>query len=151
MRFLPGALKTTRIDPLKNKEITLCDVYGNVLQKTRLDKTDNILKQETYCYDLCRRMTSLTTEKGVLHWEWDAMGQLIRCIDTQGRTTAHTYNTFRQRISTTFPNQIVFHYEYDALNRIISQRLSYIRPCLQDCKIGRLHTAKLYSDFVNYS
>jgi len=131
------------VDALGGETVFTYDALGNPLSKTNPNQNTT-----TYEYDLLGRLTQATTPLGH-QWQfaYDTNGNRVQRTDANGDTTSYTYDALNQRTKTTYPDgHVVWEYdavgnllgaknnrdlhdetlyEYDALNRIISQTLDY--------------------------
>lgn len=74
--------------------------------------------QITYTYDANGNRTSMTDSTGQTVYTYDALDQLTSTTDSFGLTVGYSYDPSGNRISLTYPGNLLVAYSYDAADRV---------------------------------
>ncbi|WP_019680070.1 VWA domain-containing protein [Ruminococcus flavefaciens] len=76
----------------------------------------------SYEYDDSGRLTNISTALGSTSYEYDQLDRLVKVIDRNGYATLYEYDANGNRSAVKYANGIVVSYNYDELNRLISEK-----------------------------
>ncbi len=95
------------------------------------DKTDGLSrvtypngKYIDYKYDAAGNITSLSTPYGTTTYEYDLLGRMTLVTDRHGNSTAYKYDEVGNCSKVTHADSVTQAYEYDALNRLTSEKIT---------------------------
>ena len=96
--------------------------------KYTYDDMDGLIKVQLadsteieYSYDTSFRLTKVSTPHGDTNYSYDKMDRLVRVVDRNGYATIYEYDANGNRTAVKYANGITTTYDYDALNRLISE------------------------------
>ena len=120
-----------KTDPLGNNEVKIFDTHQNVSRSWRANSLGIILQAEDLFYDAeGHPLQSIAevysgngpTRKVITEWEYDSMGNMVRCIEAKGTPEQKSYrliyNLNGEKESIIKPNGVVLHHKYDLLGRL---------------------------------
>lgn len=94
--------------------------YNNMDGLTKVTYPDGKFIQ--YNYDENDVLISINTSNGATTYDYDLLGRLVRVVDRNGFATQYEYDANGNRTAVKYANGIVVTYDYDALNRLISEK-----------------------------
>lgn len=91
------------------------------------DKTGNLLTQhagDEYTissgYNELGQIAKVSSEAGVIEYQYDDRGYLISVKNVNGETVSYTYDQYGNKESMTYPDGRTVWYTYDAMNRLVN-------------------------------
>ena len=123
-------LQKTTIDPLRNATIETNDIAGRISTIEKRDSDNRLLFSERFYYDQSgnrsKRRTDIFIEDRLIrtlfvYWKYDSMGRVIEENEGGQKRTQFLYDARGRIRSKILPNGIEIKYQYDGIDRIISQ------------------------------
>ena len=93
--------------------------YDNMDGLIRVDYPDG--NYVSYRYDKSNRLTKVSTAFGDTAYQYDALDRITRVVDRNGYATVYEYDANGNRTAVKYANGLTVSYEYDKLNRLISE------------------------------
>lgn len=110
------------LDPIGRTSFMEHDALGRIVLVIDKDPFGQIVRKQTFRYDLSGNRTHACEEGRVTAWEYDTSSHLVACIEAQGtpsqKTTKNTYNTAGQLQDILKPDGTTMSHSYDDLGRL---------------------------------
>ena len=110
------------IDPLGNTIFYEFDALGRLVLTHYKDPYGNILRTQTFRYDLAGNRTYAIEGDQTTHWQYDSCNRLVRSIDAHltpaQKITVRQYNSFGQLDKIIKQDGVAIRHAYDGLGRL---------------------------------
>ena len=115
-----GYSRDGKLTSARDSHGTTSFTYNNMDELTRVNYPNGTYAE--YTYDEAGRMTAVKTAYGTTAYEYDLLDRVTKVIDRNGYATVYEYDHNGNRTAVKYANGITVSYEYDKLNRLISEK-----------------------------